>query len=158
MCAETGCDNPVKARGLCNKHYGRAWRRGEIQGDDPRGRHGNHARGDAHHRYNNGQLKSSHGYVLIRVPEGHHLRQANGYAYEHQLVAEETIGRPLEPCEIVHHRNGNTTDNQPENLQVTTRSEHIHIHIHSKSSGPRNEMNPYLDGEMWRQMPERVAL
>jgi hypothetical protein len=73
-------------------------------------------------------MRTSHGYIAIKVPEGHHLRQAHGYAYEHDLVAEAMIGRRLAPEEVVHHRNGKRDDNRPENLEVTTRSNHAREH------------------------------
>jgi len=63
------------------------------------------------------------------VDEGHHLRQAHGYAYEHQIVAEQKLGRELLPDEVVHHRNGDRSDNAPNNLQIMTREEHAKIHI-----------------------------
>lgn len=61
---------------------------------------------------------TSHGYAIIKVPVGHHLRQKNGYAYEHRLVAESKLGRPLNSDELVHHRNGNRLDNSIENVIV----------------------------------------
>lgn len=101
---------------------------GEGAGD-MRGRHGNHARGPSSGRWNNGRMRTSHGYICIAVPEGHHLRQAHGYAYEHQLVAEEMLGRRLLFNEAVHHLNGNRTDNRWENLHVQSVSEHAALHV-----------------------------
>jgi len=69
-----------------------------------------------------GKCLCSQGYVLVHVGEGKQVR-------EHRLVAEEMLGRSLSPEEVVHHRNGDRTDNRPENLQVLpSQSEHMKIH------------------------------
>jgi hypothetical protein len=113
-------------------------------GVDMRGRHGNHAKGMGHARYNGGIYRTAEGYTALAVPEGHHLRQANGYAYEHQLVAEAMLGRRLIPGEVVHHRNGNRSDNRPENLEITTRSDHARHHASHPDA--RDEKGRFIAG------------
>lgn len=108
------------------------------------GKHGNHAKGPANGRWNNGRMRTSQGYVAIKVPDGHHLRQAHGYAYEHDMVAESMLGRSLLPGEVVHHKNGVRDDNRPENLEVTTRSEHAKQH--SEVPGARDAKGRFAPG------------
>jgi hypothetical protein len=96
---------------------------------DGRGRHGHHARGVANGRWNDGRMRSSQGYVLVRVGKDHPLAFGNGYAYEHLLVWA-AAGRPMPgPDELIHHDNEDKTDNRLGNLVKITRSEHGEHHI-----------------------------
>jgi hypothetical protein len=81
-----------------------------------------------------GRSIASNGYVLLKRPE-HPAADIRGYVYEHRLVAEQMIGRPLRPGEVPHHKNHDKTDNRPENLEVTTRAGHGVLH--RRKSGRR---------------------
>ena len=116
----------------------------------PRGKHNNHVRGERHHRWNHDRLIASNGYVLVRVPKDHHLHIANGYAYEHRLVAEQALGRPLQPGEHVDHINGDKQDNRPENLQVLTQSEHAKRHYAERELDAQGRLLPVRE---WSQFP-----
>lgn len=46
----------------------------------------------------------------------------------HREVVEQFLGRPLRSDEIVHHLDGDNTNNDINNLTVMTQSEHINLH------------------------------
>lgn len=81
-------------------------------------------------------------YRVLYVPE--HPRAMknevwNGYVYEHILVAEEHLGRPLRDDEITHHLDGNRANNRKENIIVLERSQHAKLHIWLDAGAPISE-------------------
>lgn len=60
-------------------------------------------------------------YTLVYKPN-HPAVVGEGYVPEQILIAEQILGRYLYPDEIVRHKNGNTTDNRPNNLEIISSS------------------------------------
>ena len=58
----------------------------------------------------------------------------NNYEYDksgqvlHRVIAEEVLGRKLEYNEVLHHLDGNSKNNNLENLMLLSRSNHSSLH------------------------------
>jgi len=74
---------------------------------------------DRNPNWKGGRTTTEHGYVLVKRPD-HPRADSRGYVYEHILVAEQMIGRPLNPGEEVHHDDLHRSNNVPSNLKVKT--------------------------------------
>lgn len=79
------------------------------------------------------------GYVTRYCPE--HPRALSGtgykgYVYLHILVAEKILGRPLLEQEVVHHLDGDPSNNAPENLLVLLSSQHNKLHAWISRGAP----------------------
>ena len=72
-------------------------------------------------------ITDKRGYRYARM-SNHPNANKNGYISEHRFVMSNSIGRPLRPDEIIHHINGNRSDNQIQNLRIVTRREHVRNH------------------------------
>ncbi len=83
--------------------------------------------GSKHWNWKGGRRKHASGYVEVKC-EDHPRVNSAGYVLEHRLVMEKYLGRLLEKDEVVHHIDGNRTNNSIDNLDVMTKSEHSAIH------------------------------
>ena len=88
--------------------------------------------------------KTTHyGYKKIRVLD-HPFRDCDDFVFEHRLTAEQFLlteensieisgKRYLKPEYIVHHKDGNKLNNNPNNLEVMLKGKHSSFH---------NKINP----------------
>ncbi len=87
--------------------------------------------------------KSGLKYVIKKQNKGwfkkkkKHLPTQKGYifknskferGFEHRLIMEKYLGRKLTLREVVHHINGEKTDNRIKNLKLMTKKEHDLLH------------------------------
>lgn len=70
--------------------------------------------------WNGGRRPRLDGYWLVWTPEGERL--------EHRVVMERHLNRRLTDSEIVHHRDGDRSHNDPANLEIMTQSDHARLH------------------------------
>jgi hypothetical protein len=57
------------------------------------------------------------GYIKV-LAHDHPHKDSSGYVMEHRLIVEAEIGRYLDPNEVVHHIDKNTSNNGIENLYL----------------------------------------
>jgi hypothetical protein len=59
----------------------------------------------------------SRGYVIVHSPD-HPMANKAGKLFEHRLVVSQHLGRLLAAHEVVHHKDGNRSNNAIENLEL----------------------------------------
>lgn len=148
-CSVAGCEEPADAQDLCHGHYQRWRRTGDVHEDIPLGRRrqpercsaegcerASHAKrycpthyrravkhgdvlDDVPIRVVTGEGWLNHGYWYVPVPPDlRHLTNGETETAEHRLVMAQHLGRALRRAEVVHHINGDRTDNRVENLEL----------------------------------------
>jgi hypothetical protein len=128
ICSEQGCDQPAQARGYCSRHYSYWHAQGKfsktpcyVEGCDRMATRKNGMCVAHYARWKRGQPLEGKPRKL--APKGSGYTDSDGYRRvgnrkEHRIIMEQSLGRKLRRGENVHHKNGDKTDNRPENLEL----------------------------------------
>lgn len=70
--------------------------------------------------------------------------------YLHRVVAEQKLGRPLKRGEVVHHIDGDPSNNHPDNLEICS-SASVHRRHHRRSHRDKVVADRPLEqnGDLW---------
>ena len=71
-----------------------------------------------------GKFIDNDGYVRCSGNQEHPRANASGQVYEHILVMEQHLGRRVSLKEVIHHKNGDGSNNRLDNLELLTVGEH----------------------------------
>jgi len=85
--------------------------------------------GAKHPRWKGGIMtckSGGHPYVFVLRPD--HPRAYRGYVKRADLVLEKKLGRCLTRNELAHHKDHNTLNDHPTNLEVMSHLEHMRLH------------------------------
>lgn len=107
--------------------------------------HGHNAVGERNAKWRGGRYINAAGYVLVRAKD-HPRANRDGHVPEHFLVVERARkGRTLPPKAVIHHFDGDQTNNAPSNLVVCNdQGYHRHLHARQKAKAECGHPN-------WRQ-------
>ena len=97
--------------------------------------------GECNPRWNKGRTINGNGYVMISAPD-HPRADKYGYVYEHILVLEKVMGRPILRTEAIHHLDGNKSNNDPKNLVLFA------------TMGMHTKFHQWLRKQRWRDKGE----
>jgi hypothetical protein len=135
-CAVDDCDKPARGGGFCITHYRRQQKIGDPGGADLlRAKMGDGSVTDA-------------GYRKIKL--------ASGYEFEHRIVMERELGRPLRVGEQIHHLDGDRLNNDPANLELWSRYQPSGQRVADKVRAAIKLLNEYpaiAADEGYRLMP-----
>ncbi len=86
----------------------------------------------------NRKARILNGYRLVHLPDhpkAMHTSGYDGYVYEHIYVTEK-YSRPIRIDEVVHHLDGNRSNNNISNLLIVSRDQHNKLHAWMNAGAP----------------------
>ena len=132
QCAVKGCTSKRPSHGgrLCSAHRSRLKRHGNVLAEIPLKK--GYEIGPLSRRWAGGLAKGYKGRVMVYAPDHPRANSCGLYVLRYVLVMEKHLGRYLRDDEVVHHKNGDFTDDRIRNLQVMTRGDHTRLHLKGK--------------------------
>ena len=127
-CCITTCNRPLLAKGLCASHLHRMKYCSFRLGPERPIEKSQNKSGNLNGNWKGGIINDGHGRVLVYAPNHPNPNAFGTHVYRYRLVMENHLGRFLIPGEIVHHKNGNKSDDKIKNLQLMIQSKHAKIH------------------------------
>ena len=125
----------ITGNNCCSKECYKKFASQKMQGE---GNHQYELKGKNNSSWKSDVRISTYGYRMIRVLD-HPFRNSSDFVFEHRLVAEKYLltdetsveingKKYLNPDLEVHHKDQNKLNNDPNNLLISTKSEHKILH------------------------------
>jgi len=100
---------------------------GKKHSEETKRKIGKAQEGSKGNNWKGGIIMDKEGYILERRKD-HHFKNSAGYVRQHRLVIEEKLQCCLLQWTIVHHLDGDKTNNDFTNLILTNQSKHCGGH------------------------------
>lgn len=84
--------------------------------------------GPSNGAWKGGRYIDGSGYVMLSIP-------GRGHVPEHRWIMEQHLDRELESHEIIHHKDHDKSNNDIDNLELTTRKDHMGLHQEFHKNG-----------------------